>query len=181
LQKLSILKQKCKKFLKQNTELLDIVIFGSVARKKTKPNDIDIALIFKNKLDKNLKQKLSKKIQKSHIIEIILKNIPKQSLWKTLLHEGISIKYNRKISNILGFNTKILLWYSLERLNKSQKVQFSYALKGRDGKSGLLKKYNGNYLGKGSIMIPVEADDEFREFFINWKTPFNRRRILIEQ
>jgi predicted nucleotidyltransferase len=181
LQKLSTLKQICKKFLKQKQELMDIVIFGSVARKKTKPNDVDVALIFRNKIDKELKQKLAKKIKNSHITELTLKNISKQTLWKTLLHEGISIKYNKKTSTMFGFKTKILIWYSLGKLNKSKKVQFSYALKGRDGKSGLLKKYNGIYLGKGSIMIPIEADDEFREFFINWKTPFNRRRILIEE
>jgi len=160
---------------------MDIIIFGSVSRKKNKPNDVDIALVFKNKLDKNLKQQLSKKIQNSHIIELTLRHISKQTLWKTLLHEGISIKYNKKTSNLLGFKTRILIWYGLEKLNKSQKVQFSHALKGRDGKSGLLKKYNGKYLGKGSLMIPIEADDEFREFFINWKTPFNRRRILVEE
>jgi predicted nucleotidyltransferase len=181
LQKFSTLKQTCKTFLKKENDLEDIVVFGSMARKKTKPNDIDIALIFRDKVNKNLKQIISKKIKNSHVIELTLKNISKQTLWKTLLHEGISIKYNKKISVLFGFKTKILLWYSLEKINKSQKVRFSYALKGRDGKSGLLKKYKGKHLGKGSIMIPIEGDDEFREFFINWKVPFNRRRILVEE
>ena len=49
-----LLKNKLREIAKKNSEIEDIILFGSIVRCKEKPNDIDILLLFKNKIDKEI-------------------------------------------------------------------------------------------------------------------------------
>jgi len=47
----------------------------------------------------------------------------------------------------------VIFIYSLTHLAVKDKVRFYYALKGRDGKSGIIKQYNIEQLAKGVLII----------------------------
>ena len=182
MQKYSILKKICKNFSKKNKSIIDIIVFGSFARKKEKPGDIDIAVIAPDdiKTDELEKHILDKLGLPAHISLLKFRTLFKETLWKTIIHEGISLLDNKKISKKFGFESFVLFWYNLIKLKASDKVRFSYAMFGRDGKGGVLKKLNGKSLGKGVLLVPVDKEDEIRDLFFEWGLPFERRRILIE-
>ena len=69
--------------------------------------------------------------------------------------------------------------YSTKGLVKKDLVRFYYALKGRDGKSGILKSTSVEFLAKGVLLAPKESP-EINEFFALWKVPTRKRRILLE-
>ena len=56
------LKNSIKKLIKNKDNLIDIVVFGSLVRGKYKPNDIDILILFKNNVDKDLEYEIRKQL-----------------------------------------------------------------------------------------------------------------------
>jgi predicted nucleotidyltransferase len=185
LQNFLELKRICKEFIKENSNIVDIVIFGSVVRSKRKPGDVDICVLSLDKFKKldKLKKVIGKEFKKDvHVSILYLRDFlnPEETLWKTIFHEGISLTKDKLLSKLIGFDPSVLFWYKLENLKLIDKIKFSYALRGRNEKGGILREVNGEYLGKGCIMVPVENEDEIREFFARWNIPFNRRRILTE-
>ena len=48
---------------------------------------------------------------------------------------------------------KIIFSYAISQLKIKDKVRFYYALKGRDGKSGIIKFYNIDQLGKTVLLV----------------------------
>jgi len=185
LQNFLELKRICKEFIKENSNIVDIVIFGSVVRSKRKPGDVDICVLSLDKFKKldKLKKVIGKEFKKDvHVSILYLRDFlnPEETLWKTIFHEGISLTKDKLLSKLIGFDPSVLFWYKLENLKLIDKIKFSYALRGRNEKGGILREVNGEYLGKGCIMVPVENEDEIREFFARWNISFNRRRILTE-
>jgi predicted nucleotidyltransferase len=179
------LKRICKEFIKENPSIVDIVIFGSIVRSKRKPGDVDICVLSLDKFKKldKLKKVISKEFKKdAHVSILYLRDFlnPEETLWKTIFHEGISLTKDKLLSKLIGFDPSVLFWYKLENLKLIDKIKFSYALRGRNEKGGILREVNGEYLGKGCIIVPVENEDEIREFFARWNISFNRRRILTE-
>lgn len=75
--------------------------------------------------------------------------------------------------------TFILFSYNTEHLLKKDKVRFYYALKGRDGKSGIVRRTRAEHIGKGVILVSSAYDQEFQQFFRVWKTPFTRRKMIL--
>jgi predicted nucleotidyltransferase len=179
------LKRICKEFIKENPSIVDIVIFGSIVRSKRKPGDVDICVLSLDKFKKldKLKKVIGKEFKKDvHVSILYLRDFlnPEETLWKTIFHEGISLTKDKLLSKLIGFDPSVLFWYKLENLKLIDKIKFSYALRGRNEKGGILREVNGEYLGKGCIIVPVENEDEIREFFARWNISFNRRRILTE-
>jgi hypothetical protein len=164
---------------------LDVVLFGSAAREKTRPSDIDICLVVSDAAPPA--EKFGQAVQKrtglpSHVSVLRLKDFlsPRQTLWKTVFHEGISLLRGKSLARLVGFEPSVLFWYDLGKLKASEKVRFSYALYGRLGMPGLLKKAKGEVLGKGAILVPVSKEDVIRELFETWQIAYSRRRILLE-
>lgn len=73
----------------------------------------------------------------------------------------------------------VLYTYSTRHLTKKDKVRFYYALKGRDGKSGLVKEKQLIYLAKTVILATYRYDTEIQEFFKLWHIPFTKRHTVI--
>lgn len=165
--------------------IFDIVIFGSFVKQKEKPKDIDIAIIFKEE-DYNYIDKISGQINKiirkcnlqSHIEPLIINNIFKEPLFLTLLHEGFSLKTNKFIYKILGVDSLVLITYSLQNLNRSQKTLFGYALKGRKNKTGLLKQLKGSVVGRNSFYIPIDKTEKIKEFLKTWNIEYKIERLI---
>jgi len=177
------LKKQLKKFLDKN--LIDIFLIGSFLKNKISPRDIDIILLFKEKSLSEIENVVYEiqeetKIKNIHIESIFIDSMLKEKIFTTILHEGISIKNNKKVSEILEMNSFILFKYNLQNLDKLKKVQFAQALHGRK-KQGFLSNEKGISLGQGSFMVPVEKEEIFKEFFKKWKINFSRKRIFITE
>lgn len=181
--KLTKLVSLSKEFQEGNEEVVDVILFGSLAREKKFPGDIDICLILKSKdegLVKQFKDILEEEFKKDlHLSLLSIESFPEKTLWQSLVREGYSLTKERKWSEMLGYESKALYWYELKKLDQSEKVRFYYALKGRKAGGGILEELEGKHLGKGVITVPLEGDDEMREFFLDWEVPFHRREILV--
>jgi len=64
-------------------------------------------------------------------------------------------------------------------LKKEMVEQFHYLLQGRNTLKGLLKEYEGEFIGTGSILLPFEKEDAMKEVFDMWKVNYKIKKILI--
>jgi predicted nucleotidyltransferase len=170
---LSQIKNKLKTLLK-NKEILDIILFGSVVKGKSKPNDLDIALI----TDKEITQKI-KDFHTSLISprEIFSKNPP--SIINTLLREGYSLKHNKPLAETLKFNNKILFTYTLTNLSPSSKVKAVNILKGKGKDIGLVIEQGGEWLVNQAFLSPIESSNIFEKLFTNFNIKFKKSYVLL--
>lgn len=74
---------------------------------------------------------------------------------------------------------KVLYWYDLSGLKGSKKVRFVYALKGRKGEEGLVKKMGGRFLVPGCFILPFKKDEEMQEIMKFWKVKFKKEVVLV--
>lgn len=181
-------KRTCKTFHKKNKDkIVDVIIFGSKVKGATHPKDIDIALITKTgkKESIQLAEKLERKINnpQMHITYNIIDNLflKPEPIWLSILHEGVSLITGDKISDKLFLEPKVLFKYDSSKLEYKDKIRFYYALKGRDGKSGIIKKTKTEYLSKTILLVETKFDKEIQEFLKHWKLPFSRRVIFMEK
>lgn len=77
------------------------------------------------------------------------------------------------------YNEMLIFTYSTKHLLKKDKIRFYYALKGRDGKSGIIKTYNIEHLGRTVLLVPIKFRKEIQDFFNLWKCPFKTKEVLI--
>jgi hypothetical protein len=71
--------------------------------------------------------------------------------------------------------------YSIDHLAQKDKVLFYYALKGRDGKSGILGSKGIIQMGRTVVLVPASLAEEFSEFLEHWKCSSKKREILLEK
>lgn len=74
----------------------------------------------------------------------------------------------------------MLYTYSTEHLPKKDKVRFYYALKGRDGKTGIVKQFRIVHLGRTVLMAEARHDEDMIQFFKVWNLPYTRRRAFVD-
>ena len=148
--------EKESKILKKNKEIFDILLYGSGAKGKRKINDVDIIFIFKNQsLEKRLEitQKFKKKVSKIKNLDIksinLIELFDKTFLARQgILVEGISLINKKPFSKRMGFEGFGLFTYGIKNLTNTQKVKLTFALNGRRGEEGMLKKLNAKTLSK---------------------------------
>lgn len=179
--KMTSLKGILKRLIKP--QVMDIYLIGSSFKNKLAPQDIDLIFHFNEKNhSKNsevlfyAKEKLN--LPNIHIESIYSSSLLTEPIFLTILHEGFSIKYNKKVSDMLGLKSFIQFSYDLKSLDKIKKVRFSQALYGRK-KEGLLYQEKGISLGKGAIQIPVEKEELFKELFDIWGVKYKRKRVFV--
>lgn len=78
------------------------------------------------------------------------------------------------------WNERVLFTFSTQKFLKKDKIRFYYALKGRDGKSGVMKATKAEHLGSAVILAGVKYEKEWEDFFNLWKIPFKKKRVLVE-
>ncbi len=124
-------------------------------------------------------QKIADSFKGCHVEHLLLSELYKEPLWQTVIHEGLSLTQNRPIHEILGFSSRMLFTYNLERLPTAKKSVFSHALFGRSGTEGVLRESKGKALGRGCILVPVETSEKIREFLDTWGVDYSVMKALI--
>jgi len=165
------------------SKVVDVILFGSVVKGKEFPADIDICIIFREKIDSELVDKISSKMEgiKVHINTLIADNFFKKphSLIKTMLVEGKSILTGRKIINNFGFSSVSLYSYNLSNLKSSDKVKLVYLLRGRKGEIGIVRKLGGEWIADNCFIFPIEKDYEISNIFKKWGIEYKKKEVLI--
>ena len=79
------------------------------------------------------------------------------------------------------YKSMVLFSYSTEHLLKKDKIRFYYALKGRDGKSGIVKTCKIDHLGRTVLLVPGKFSKEVKEFLDLWKCKFKIKEVLVKE
>ena len=150
-----------------------MVVFGSLAKGKTNPQDIDIALI--------TSQKINEEIPNFHISIIKPEDfvISPPTLINTLLREGYSLKYNKPFSERYSYKNKCLFKYDLVSLTPSEKVKIVSYLRGKGLKKGLIETTSSEWLANQVFLSPINAAYIFEEFFMKNKIKFKKHFVLM--
>jgi len=156
-------------------EIDDIILFGSLLKGKDKPNDIDLLIIFKEKINKNLEFELRKKLKDPYQINSITKKeldgdnfIAKEGLYL----EGYSFFKKDYLSNSLGFISLGYLKYDLKNIKGSKRIRFYYALMGRNKSKGFLSELNAKRFSDSVIVCDYSQIEKLKEFFDNWEIDY---------
>lgn len=75
----------------------------------------------------------------------------------------------------------VLFTYSTKNLLAKDKVRFYYALKGRDGKTGIVKSLKIEHLGRTVLLVPRKHDEEVQQFLRHWNLSFTRRKVIVDE
>ena len=143
-----------------------------------KCKDVDVLVLFKEKVNKNTEYALRKEIEKYHpniaIISQTVKTVMEDSFdaRESILFEGISLVTGRNLAQDYGFSSFGAFKYNFIGWNKLQKTKFYYALNGRGGNKGIIEKLNGFKLSDSLIIIPLEKIEEFKQFLESWQINF---------
>jgi len=172
-------------YSKNEKEVIDIILFGSVIKGKSKPSDIDLLIIYKSKDNIDLNYQLKKQLEKYKLnMQITSKIYP--DIFKTnfkaresILSEGYSLVNNISISEGLGYSNLKLFKYELKNLNKSERMRFYYALYGRNNAEGVLKDLNAKKFSDTIILCPIANSENMTEFFNSWKLVYLEMPVLI--
>jgi hypothetical protein len=75
---------------------------------------------------------------------------------------------------------RVIFTYSTEHLLKKDKVRFYYALKGRDGKTGIVKRCAIEQLGRAVLLVPEKHAADVNGFLQFWKCEYQQREVLVK-
>ena len=75
----------------------------------------------------------------------------------------------------------VIFMYSTVHLLKKDKIRFYYALKGRDGKTGIVKRKTIQQLGRTVLMAEAKNKSEIEAFLNYWKCKFEMMHIWKEE
>lgn len=77
------------------------------------------------------------------------------------------------------YTARVIFTYSTAHLPKKDKVRFYYGLKGRDGKTGIVKRCSIEQLGRTVLLVSEKHAAEVDEFLQYWKCKYQKREVLI--
>ncbi|MBS3107480.1 nucleotidyltransferase domain-containing protein [Candidatus Woesearchaeota archaeon] len=154
----------------KNESVLDVVIFGSAAKGKINPDDIDAAVI--------CKKEIKIELEGAHISIISINDffIKPVSLINTLLREGYSLRHNKPFSEVFKFSAKLMFFYELNGLSASDKVRLVNILRGKDS---LVERYNGEWLTRQVFFMPAENEKLFEDLFLKFGAKYKKNYLLM--
>lgn len=168
------LRHELVKFVKAHPEVVDIVLFGSVVRGKEKPGDIDVLVIFRDKVDKEVEYSIRKKVEKAYAnVSVISKTgegVMDESFdaRESVLVEGKSLVTGKDLAGGYGLVSFGMFKYHFKGWDKLRKTKFYYALNGRGGKEGIADSLGCIKLSDSVMLVPLAEVEEFREFLESW-------------
>ena len=150
-----------------------IDIFLDIPNKK-----INVIYSYADLKNRDSVKKLIKNVYPNYnIIDIKQQQIFQPEKLKKLF-STTSLKNNCQVFELLGLKKKIILEYTLVNLNRVNKTLFGYALKGRDGKSGVLKEISGKAIGRNVIILDFNEQEKLLEFLGYWKVEYKIKEVF---
>jgi hypothetical protein len=87
--------------------------------------------------------------------------------------------HKKKSSDLVPSSIYALFTYTLPKEDKTKRVKFVYALKGRKGGSGIVSHYKGHFLAPACFVVPWENARDLKEVFTQWNIEFDAVKISI--
>lgn len=169
--------------------VIDMIQFGSSIRINSKPNDIDIAVIYeKISLDKQLStsQKIKNYLKTKSDVPIDIHSFDIDSFFKdsnfsrkNILFYGKSLISGKYFANRFSLDPWIIIKYDLSNLEKKDKVRLNYHLSGKSGSYGMLKEA-GKIFSPGVVQIRPEYEDIIISKISEVTKDFKIERVLKE-
>ena len=78
------------------------------------------------------------------------------------------------------YRSAVLITYSIKHLEKKDKIRFYYALKGRDGKTGIIKQYDIEQLGRAVLLVKEKHAKQVEDFLELWKCEYKIKEVLVK-
>jgi hypothetical protein len=100
---------------------------------------------------------------------------------RDLITRGYSHRHRQPYRAVAGIFAWSLYTYSLETLDPIRKQTFSHALAGTSVRDGLLIRWGGQKLGRGSFLIPFDNESDVHAFFHRWGVPYTHEVIFRER
>ena len=164
-------------------EIEDIILFGSFMKGKEKPKDIDLLIIFKNKVNKQIESELKKDIA---LPEADINSTTQRELEgegfiakEGLYLEGFSLINSRALSQQMGFTSVAFIKYDLQNTKGSKRIRFYYALQGRNKATGFLKEVRAKRFSESVIICDYNIIERIKPFFEQWDIKYNIIPALI--
>lgn len=183
--------------IKERSEIKQIILFGSVAREEANvKSDVDI-FIDVIKETKSLEEQVKKILNnfresakyKNYWKPLGIENeikpiIGKLENWKDLQSSiaanGIILYSKFKLEIKEGKHKTFFIWENVAPNNK--RVLFNKQLLGYKQKGkfyqGLLQKYEGQKMGKGCILVPLEYSTQFHNLFKKYKITAKIKKVI---
>ncbi len=154
---------------KQDKTIVDIILYGSVARRKDRPNDVDIVVLFRNGTLKEQLQKVQEIKKKLTIQNLDIKPMRVEEFFDPsifsrsgIIAEGISLLDGKPLAEKMGFDAFTIFSFTHTGKSHKEKVMFNNVLRGRSTE-GIIKQLHGVHLAPGIIQVPVIHALEFEE------------------
>ncbi len=182
LERLKGLTPRLKPLLERYSQAItDLIIFGSFVKDKVSPEDVDVAVITRDRiLPESFEKETSeifdsigiKGLSKVHLQIIGIEDLPKEPIFLTLIEEGYSVREERFLRDAYDIDPVVLYKYSLGSFSNVKKVQFDRGLK-----NVLAECVGGEKLSRTVVLIPIGSSSSFEEFLKTWKLEFEKRRF----
>ena len=172
------LKKKIKEVLTKNPFIVDVVVFGSSVRGKRKPKDIDLLVVFKDRVIKSVEHDI-KKIVETDYKEISIISKTEETLLdnsfdarESFLFEGISLITGDTLGQRYGFFSFGIFRYDFKDWSKLKKTKFYYALNGRGSSEGMFHELDCIKLADNILMVPLIKIELMRDFLDSWNLDY---------
>ncbi len=92
------------------------------------------------------------------------------------LSQAESLKGNRKCEE-----RRVLFSYSTGHLQEKDRIRFFYALKGRNGKKGMMDLVGAERFGRSVLIVPQKRSVDFKQFFKEWGCCFKELPVVLDK
>ena len=177
---------KCKDFFKKHKSgILDIILFGSSIRGKINYNDIDVLILFKDKISLDISQEFKSLFSKLPIsvTSKTYSSMLKSSFFarEEILSDGYSLIYDVNVSKMYGYRSYHMFRYSLNGSSNTTRVKFYYALYGRGKNKGMIEDVKGIKFSQTIVLVPTSNADIFKQFLKTNNITFEETPVLIPE
>ncbi|MCD6557778.1 MAG: hypothetical protein J7K31_01950 [Candidatus Aenigmarchaeota archaeon] len=100
---------------------------------------------------------------------------------KDLFFNAYSLMHSKFLSQMIGFESVRLFFYSLSGMSQLKKTQFVYTLYGREKKKGVINVVKGSRLTNGAISIPELGAEQIIALFDKFGVQYKEMKVLAEK
>ncbi len=161
--------------VKHKATINDIILFGSAVKGKENPNDMDVLIVFKEKVDKDVEYEF-KKLCLGINVSLISKtadslNEESFDAREAILFEGFSLIRKKFIASEKGYASFGIFIYKTRGMSNVEKTKFYYALNGRDSE-GILSYLGAIKLSDNVLLVLLNKIEPAKDFFEFWKIDY---------
>ncbi|MDP7080277.1 MAG: nucleotidyltransferase domain-containing protein [Candidatus Undinarchaeales archaeon] len=176
--------ERIRAFAREHSDrILDILVYGSTVRGRRAPGDLDVLVVLRDVTSQeyvDIPYRLRKVLEKERGEgQLDVKGVkteefldPNYLARTRVLIEAYSLLHDDFLCKRFGLAPHALFTFDLKGLTRSEKTRFHYAMKGRSGEPGVLDELGGVHLGRGVVLVPINAAGDFCDLLELWNVGY---------